>query len=300
MKNISALSYRYNILDNLNVSVFGKHYHIKHTYQGESTTVDENGYGIAATYLWKDFQVKSSFERTFRLPTDSELFGDGDLVWGNTDLKPEHGNNFNFNLSYAGVVDKVHSVFADAGFVYRKTEDYIRKNPYGMGSRANSVNIGGVESIGMNFEARYIYNDFLQVGGSLTTQNIRSKQKYTIGGFGVKNPYYNERVPNEPYFFGALDAGLIFKDIWKKNNTLNFGYNLRYIDHYSYDFAGIGENPEWIPSQVVHDFNVSYSLLNNKIHLSVEANNVFDKLAYDNYSFQKPGRNFMFKIRYTY
>lgn len=300
MKNISALSYRYNILDNLNVSVFGKHYHIKHTYQGESTTVDENGYGIAATYLWKDFQVKSSFERTFRLPTDSELFGDGDLVWGNTDLKPEHGNNFNFNLSYAGVVDKVHSVFADAGFVYRKTEDYIRKNPYGMGSRANSVNIGGVESIGMNFEARYIYNDFLQVGGSLTTQNIRSKQKYTIGGFGVKNPYYNERVPNEPYFFGALDAGLIFKDIWKKNNTLNLGYNLRYIDHYSYDFAGIGENPEWIPSQVVHDFNVSYSLLSNKIHLSVEANNVFDKLAYDNYSFQKPGRNFMFKIRYTY
>ncbi|WP_353161777.1 TonB-dependent receptor [Myroides odoratus] len=299
LKNITALSYRYNILDNLNVSVFGKHYSIKHTYLSESTSVDKSGYGIAATYLWKDFQVKSSFEKTYRLPTDSELFGDGDMVWGNTDLKPEAGNNYNFNLSYSTVLDKVHAVFADAGFVYRKTEDYIRSNPYGSGSRASSVNIGGVESVGLNVEARYVYNDFLQLGGSLTTQSIRSKQKYAIGSDEL-NAYYNERVPNEPYFFGSLDAGFLFKDVIVKGNNLNVGYNLRYIDHYSYDFSSIGENPIWIPSQVVHDLSASYSFFNNSLHATVEANNVFDKLAYDNYSFQKPGRSFMFKIRYSY
>ncbi|MBB1140875.1 TonB-dependent receptor plug domain-containing protein [Myroides sp. WP-1] len=299
LKNITALSYRYNILDNFNVSVFGKHYSIKHTYLSESTSVDKSGYGIAATYLWEDFQVKSSFEKTYRLPTDSELFGDGDMVWGNTDLKPEAGNNYNFNLSYSKVLDKVHAVFADAGFVYRKTEDYIRSNPYGSGSRASSVNIGGVESIGLNVEARYVYNDFLQLGGSLTTQSIRSKQKYAIGT-SVANSYYNERIPNEPYFFGALDAGFLFKDLGKKGNNLNVGYNLRYIDHYSYDFSSIGAEPIWIPSQVVHDLSASYSLFNNTLHLTVEANNLFDKLAYDNYSFQKPGRSFMFKIRYSY
>lgn len=299
LKNITALSYRYNILDNFNVSIFGKHYSIKHTYLSESTSVDKSGYGIAATYLWQDFQVKSSFEKTYRLPTDSELFGDGDMVWGNTDLKPEAGNNYNFNLSYSKVVDKVHAVFADAGFVYRKTEDYIRRNPYGSGSRASSVNIGGVESIGLNVEARYVYNDFLQLGGSLTTQSIRSKQKYAIGS-DVPNAYYDERIPNEPYFFGALDAGLLFKDLGKKGNNLNLGYNLRYIDHYSYDFSSIGAEPIWIPSQVVHDLSASYSLFDKRLHLTVEANNVFDKLAYDNYSFQKPGRSFMFKIRYSY
>lgn len=299
LKNITALSYRYNILDNLNVSVFGKHYSIKHTYLSESTSVDKSGYGIAATYLWKDFQVKSSFEKTYRLPTDSELFGDGDMVWGNTDLKPEAGNNYNFNLSYSTVLDKVHAVFADAGFVYRKTEDYIRSNPYGSGSRASSVNIGGVESVGLNVEARYVYNDFLQLGGSLTTQSIRSKQKYAIGSDEL-NSYYNERIPNEPYFFGSLDAGFLFKDVIVKGNNLNVGYNLRYIDHYSYDFSSIGENPIWIPSQVVHDLSASYSFFNNSLHATVEANNVFDKLAYDNYSFQKPGRSFMFKIRYSY
>jgi len=243
--------------------------------------------------------VKSSFEKTYRLPTDSELFGDGDMVWGNTDLKPEAGNNYNFNLSYSTVLDKVHAVFADAGFVYRKTEDYIRSNPYGSGSRASSVNIGGVESVGLNVEARYVYNDFLQLGGSLTTQSIRSKQKYAIGSDEL-NAYYNERVPNEPYFFGSLDAGFLFKDVIVKGNNLNVGYNLRYIDHYSYDFSSIGENPIWIPSQVVHDLSVSYSFFNNSLHATVEANNVFDKLAYDNYSFQKPGRSFMFKIRYSY
>lgn len=299
LKNITALSYRYNILDNLNVSVFGKHYSIKHTYLSESTSVDKSGYGIAATYLWKDFQVKSSFEKTYSLPTDSELFGDDDMVWGNTDLKPEAGNNYNFNLSYSTILDKVHAVFADAGFVYRKTEDYIRSNPYGSGSRASSVNIGGVESVGLNVEARYVYNDFLQLGGSLTTQSIRSKQKYAIGSDEL-NSYYNERIPNEPYFFGSLDAGFLFKDVIVKGNNLNVGYNLRYIDHYSYDFSSIGENPIWIPSQVVHDLSASYSFFNNSLHATVEANNVFDKLAYDNYSFQKPGRSFMFKIRYSY
>ncbi|MDM1496624.1 TonB-dependent receptor [Myroides odoratimimus] len=299
-KNIMALSYRYNILDNLNVSLFSKHYSIKHTYQSESTKVDKTGYGIAATYLWKDLQFKASYENTFRLPTDSELFGDGDLVWGNTGLKPEQGKNYNLNISYSGVINKIHAVFVDAGFVYRDTKDYIRSNPYGSGSRATSVNIGGVESYGINVEARYTYNDFIYAGGSLTSQNIRSKQKYTIGDYGVKNPYYNERIPNEPYFFGSADVGIIIKDLGKKNNNLNIGYNLRYIDHYSYDFKGIGEDPIWIPSQAVHDLSASYSLFNNKIHLTVEANNLFDKLAYDNYSFQKPGRNFMFKIRYTY
>lgn len=282
------------------MSLFGKHYSIKHTYQSESTKVDKTGYGIAATYLWKDLQFKASYENTFRLPTDSELFGDGDLVWGNTGLKPEQGKNYNLNISYSGVINKIHAVFVDAGFVYRDTKDYIRSNPYGSGSRATSVNIGGVESYGINVEARYTYNDFIYAGGSLTSQNIRSKQKYTIGDYGVRNPYYNERIPNEPYFFGSADVGIIIKDLGKKNNNLNIGYNLRYIDHYSYDFKGIGEDPIWIPSQAVHDLSASYSLFNNKIHLTVEANNLFDKLAYDNYSFQKPGRNFMFKIRYTY
>jgi len=300
LKNVLALSYRYTILDNFNVSVFGKHYSIKHTYESESTSIDESGYGIAATYLWRDFQVKSSFEKTYRLPTDSELFGDGDMVWGNTGLKPESGNNYNFNLSYSTVLDKVHAVFADAGFVYRKTEDYIRRNPYGSGSRASSVNIGGVESIGLNMEARYTYDDFLQLGGSLTTQSIRSKQKYAIGSTTELNAYYNERIPNEPYFFGSVDLGLLFKNVGKKGNNLNVSYNLRYIDHYSYDFSSIGEEPIWIPSQLVHDLGVSYSMFNNRIHLTAEANNLFDKLAYDNYSFQKPGRSFMFKVRYSY
>ncbi|MFD0699092.1 TonB-dependent receptor [Myroides pelagicus] len=300
IKNITGISYRYAIRDNFNVSVFGKRYSIKHTYRNESTTSNKMGYGLAATYLWRGFQLKASYENTYRLPTDTELFGDGDLVWGNTNLKPEQGKNANLNLSFSSVISKVHAVYADAGFVYRDTRDYIRSNPYGSGSRANSVNIGGVESVGFNFEGRYIYDNFIHLGGSLTTQNIRSKQKYTIGSYGVENPYYNERIPNEPYFFGSVDAGVTFEDVLKENNNLNLSYSLRYIHRYYYDFAGIGAHPEIIPSQAIHDLSASYSLFNNKIHLTVEANNLFDKLAYDNYSFQKPGRSFMFKVRYSY
>ena len=299
-KNIMALSYRYAILENLNLSLFGKHYTIKHTYKKTATKVDENGYGFALTYLWNAYQVKASYEKTYRLPTDSELFGDGDLIWGNTDLKPEQGNNYNLNLSYSGEFNNLHALFVDAGLVYRKTNDYIRSNPYGSGSRATSVNIGGVESYGLNTEARYTFNKVIYLGGSLTIQNIRSKQRYTIGDYGVLNPYYNERIPNEAYFFGSVSTGIFFKNLWKKNQHLNMDYHLRYIDHYSYDFKGIGEDPIWIPSQAVHDLSATYTFANRRIYLTVEANNIFNKLAYDNYSFQKPGRSFMFKVRYTY
>ena len=52
-------------------------------YINLSNTASALGYGAAGTYfIWKDLQVKLSYEKAFRLPTTDELFGDEDLEAG--------------------------------------------------------------------------------------------------------------------------------------------------------------------------------------------------------------------------
>ena len=70
-------------------------------YINLSNTVSAFGYGAAGTYfLWKDFQVKLSYEKAFRLPTTDELFGDEDLEAGKVNLKPEKSYNLNLSFIY--------------------------------------------------------------------------------------------------------------------------------------------------------------------------------------------------------
>ena len=49
-----------------------------------------------------------------------------------------------------------------------------------------------------------------------------------------------------------------------------------------------------------HDANLTYSIYGGRYNISIEANNFTNSLLYDNYSLQKPGRNFAIKFRYSW
>ena len=113
-KNISGFSYKFTPSERWNILAFGKYYNTAVTgpviisgqgsravYEEETHHTQAWGYGGATTYqLLKTLQTKISYEKSFRLPTDTELFGDGDLEIGNYKLKPENSDNLNVNLSY--------------------------------------------------------------------------------------------------------------------------------------------------------------------------------------------------------
>lgn len=112
-KNVSGLSYRLMPSDRWNVSAFAKYYRQYNkgpvsqntdgigNYINLSNTASALGYGAAGTYfIWKDLQVKLSYEKAFRLPTTDELFGDEDLEAGKMNLKPEKSDNVNLSFSY--------------------------------------------------------------------------------------------------------------------------------------------------------------------------------------------------------
>lgn len=309
-KNVLGLSYKFTPSAKWNILGFAKHYittvkgpvDISTTstpnYVEQSRTSRITGYGLASTYHFlPSIQLKLSYEKAYRLPSERELFGDEMLESGNNKLRPENSNNLNLNVSFDKTFKKSHNLQLDGGLVYRVTKDYIRRVIEQRYGGAYSTNHGQVNNLGFDLEARYSFKNALVIGGNITYQNIRNKERYSPTGQELI--YYNDRVPNQPYLFGNADIGYNFKDLIAKEDLLSIGYNLRYVHEFYRDWESEGGDIT-IPKQLSHDISLTYSLKSGRYNIALEANNITDEIMYDNYSLQKPGRNFSMKFRYFF
>jgi outer membrane receptor protein involved in Fe transport len=315
VKNVSGLAYKFDYAGRWNVSLFGKHY-IQYTkgpknvstatnsykYELFSNTFSTTGYGAATTWFLRDLQLKLSYEKTFRLPTANELFGNEDLEKSNSVLKPENSDNANLNVSYNKRFGRHHFLYLDAGFMYRDIKDYIRRVVESMHNTAAYENHGHVRNTGYTAEIRYSYDRLLTAGGNVTYQNLRNKEKYRSPGSPVISTSYNSRVPNVPYLYGNADFSLFFANVGRKSNTLNLGYNALYVYQFPLRWGtnGAYDSKDMIPTQFSHDVNLTYTLQNGRYSISLECRNLTDARLYDNFSLQKPGRSFSAKIRYFF
>lgn len=312
-KNISGLSYKFTPSEHWNILAFGKYYNTAVTgpvivtgygsravYEEETHHTQAWGYGGATTYqLLKPLQVKLSYEKSFRLPTDNELFGDGDLEIGNYKLKPENSDNLNVNLSYQPAF-KAHSLLVEAGFAYRYIKDYIIRSIISAGANegsAGSRNHGKVLNMGVDATLRYFYKDVFSVGGNLSYMNLRNKEEFTETG--RPSAIYNDRLPNMPYLFGNADATCNIGSLIAKHDKLSLNYNLFFTEEFFTSWQSEGTKIK-VPRQLSHDVSLTYYTPNKRLSLSVEAKNITDELLYDNYSLQKAGRAFYAKLSYRF
>ena len=312
-KNISGLSYKFTPSERWNILAFGKYYNTAVTgpvivtgygsravYEAETHHTQAWGYGGATTYqLLKPLQAKLSYEKSFRLPTDTELFGDGDLEIGNYKLKPENSDNLNVNISYQPVF-KAHSLLVEAGFAYRYIKDYIIRSIISAGANegsAGSRNHGKVLNMGVDATLRYFYKDVFSVGGNLSYMNLRNKEEFTETG--RPSAIYNDRLPNMPYLFGNADATCNIGSLIAKHDKLSLNYNLFFTEEFFTSWQSEGTKIK-VPRQLSHDVSLTYYTPNKRLSLSVEAKNITDELLYDNYSLQKAGRAFYAKLSYRF
>lgn len=312
-KNISGLSYKFTPSERWNILAFGKYYNTAVTgpvivtgygsravYEEETHHTQAWGYGGATTYqLLKTLQAKLSYEKSFRLPTDTELFGDGDLEIGNYKLKPENSDNLNVNISYQPVF-KAHSLLVEAGFAYRYIKDYIIRSIISAGANegsAGSRNHGKVLNMGVDATLRYFYKDIFSVGGNLSYMNLRNKEEFTETG--RPSAIYNDRLPNMPYLFGNADATCNIGSLIAKRDKLSLNYNLFFTEEFFTSWQSEGTKIK-VPRQLSHDVSLTYYTPNKRLSLSVEAKNITDELLYDNYSLQKAGRAFYAKLSYRF
>lgn len=314
-KNITGLSYQYKE-DSWNASLFLKHYYQNNkyaqsynptgnygdvAYRNRSNNFSNLGYGVATTYFVNDnLQLKASYEKSYRLPDNEELYGDLINLEGNIELDPETSNNYNLGASYWINIGNNHQINLNENIFYRGATDFIRPR-----LNTNQVmqvmdNLGSVTNLGFETELRYSYLNRFTIGTNLTYQDLRNNTKYVEG---QESTVYRDRIPNMPYLYGNTDAEYTLNNLWDKNRSLSIAYNLLYVHEFYLYWPSLGSSSGklTIPRQISHDITLTYSLgSNNRFQFTLECKNVADNNLYDNFSLQKPGRSFTGKVKYNF
>ncbi|MEL4307751.1 TonB-dependent receptor [Joostella sp. CR20] len=313
MKNILGLSYGYET-ENWNASAFAKQYFQQNkftqsynptgnygdvAYRDQISIYNFFGYGFAVSHFFNEnFQMKASFEKSYRLPDSEELYGDVINLQGNIDLKPEHSYNYNLGASYWWHLDNQNHINFNLNGFYRDAKDFIRPRLNNNQTMQVMDNLGSVTNLGIEAEVRYDRGRHFTAGMNLTYQDLRNNTKYEEGQT-TESIVYRDRIPNMPYLYGNADASYTFENVWGKGNLLSIGYNLLYVHAFYLYWPSLGSDKLDIPEQISHDLNATYTF-NEKLQFTLECRNIFNAELYDNFSLQKPGRSFTGKLRYTF
>lgn len=312
-KNVLGLGYKFDYSERWNTSLFLKQfsqfnkYSVTYNptgnygdvaYMVQKNRFDKFGYGIASTYfLYKNLQLKGSYEKSYRLPETDELFGDLLNLEGNIDLDPESSDNYNLGFSYQAQLNKIHRFSVDANILYRNAKGFIRPKLNANQTKQVMDNLADVTNFGVDGEVRYSFKQLFTAGVNMTYQDLRNNTRFE-DGYTTESPLYRDRIPNMPFMFGNADASVFFKDLGAKGNTLTLGYNLLFVHAYYLYWPSLGSDKLDIPRQLSHDVNIVYAMANGKYNVSIECKNMLDAKLYDNFSLQKPSRGFYAKLRY--
>jgi outer membrane cobalamin receptor len=308
-KQIVGIAYQQDLLDKRLVNTFfGKLYHlgldrpkyINNVYTQMDTTFSNYGYGAATRYkITRDLGVKASYEHAYRLQEAEEMFGDGLNLQGNPDLKPESSDNINLGAFYTLTIGK-STFFVEASGFYRNAKDFIFPVPDERSKLLKNRNQSSVRITGLETELRYNYDQLLALNVNLTYQNaINTTKNGSTESYNVEGTYLN-KIPNQPWLFGNADFSIGKNNLLGKDTRLQFNWFTQYVNWFYLTWEGKG-NPNGksdIPTQLIHNASLSYSLQNGRYNISAECRNLTDELAFDNFRLQKPGRSFSVKLRY--
>lgn len=301
-KNILGLSYNFSGLDNrLAVSGFGKMFDlatqmIAHNITQSSSSTNY-GYGATSAYHLTDkFQIKGSYEHAYRLPSATEMLGDGLTVNSNIGLRPESSDNANLGMAFNTQNSKNH-FNVETSIIYREAKDFIREKQEG--DKTVFENLQNVQITGIDGVFRYGYKDLINFEVNGTYQKSLNKNKYKAGTTSP-DALYDAQLPNVPIFYGNADLTFNFKNIRHQDDRLSLNVSANYIDAFYLTWPVLGslETKKAIPEQFTQNAMVAYSFLNGKYNLAFECRNITDIKVYDYFKVQKPGRAFSVKFRY--
>lgn len=253
--------------------------------------------------------VRLSYENTFRLPEQQELFGDNNFVIANYELTPEKSKNINLGYAYAA---------SDFGFevntYYRDTENLIRLkdlNQY----QATNLNLDNVKGLGVELQAHYEPIDHFLIGANLTWNDFRlqsSKDNY------LNNQHFKDaRVANMPFYYGNISGTYNLKELLRLSSDFSFFWDYSYVHQYYLDYIEKKFEPDGflglfgtskintsrvIPNQHTHNIGFIYvrDFSKQSVSFSAELKNAFNEEVYNEFKLQSPGRHFRVKITYSF
>ena len=247
--------------------------------------------------LIEPFSIKASYERSVRLPLARELLGNGTTVYANVALKPENSHNVNAGFFGTWRPAHRHTLSYEANGFMRYVDNYIQASVSEKEGLMQYENVPAVHIKGVEGEMRYDWDGRLQLSANISYQDARDQRKYKTDG--KPSATYKKRVPNRPWIFGNAEAGYTFHNLFQESSFLRLDVSYEWVHWYflTWEAYGARESKARIPAQHIVNATLTYSWKGGRYNFSLECSNLLDKLAYDNYKLQKPGRAFFAKFR---
>ncbi len=263
-----------------------------------STTKNYWGGGAGTRFtVIEPFSLKLSYERSVRLPLARELLGNGTTIYANVALKPENSHNVNGGFFGTWHPARSHTFYYEVNGFMRYVDDYIQASVSEKEGMMQYENVPAVHIKGVEGEIRYDWDGRLQLSANASYQDARDQRKYKTDG--KPSATYNNRVPNRPWLFGSAEACYTFRNLLQLTDRLRLGVSYQWVHWYflTWEAYGARESKARIPAQHITNADITYSWGQGRYNISLECSNLFDRLAYDNYKLQKPGRAFFAKFR---
>ncbi|MFV0591029.1 MAG: TonB-dependent receptor [Draconibacterium sp.] len=269
--------------------------------QAEDIALDQGDIGISNALRYRflpDFLGKLSAGYDVRIPSETELLGDGYSITPSENLLPERNTNFNLGLLYDRMGKGAHNLQLELGLYYMYLEDMIRFTKGFLG--AQYQNFGEMRTLGIEADIKADITPWLYGYANVTYQDLRDARQYKENST-VANPTKDKRMPNIPYFMA--NAGLEFH---KENLFGGHGQNTRiftdasFIEEYYYDFEVTVNEKRRIPQSLTLDVGFEHSFMNQRLFVSGKIKNLTDAQILSEFNRPLPGRSFGMKLRYLF
>lgn len=268
--------------------------------QVEDVNTNKSALGInnAIRYrMLRNVMAKFSVGYDVRIPSETELLGDGYSITPSENLMPEKNTSINFGVLYDLSGKQKSNLQIEFNTFYMYLKDMIRYTAGILG--AQYQNFGEMRTVGSEIEVKADILPILYGYANVTYQDLRDVREYEENST-VANPTKGKRMPNIPYFMS--NAGLEFH---KENLFGGKGQNTRvfldmaYIHQYYYDFELTNLEKRRIPTALTFDLGVEHSF-NNQLYISGKVKNLTNETVLSEFNRPLPGINFGVKLRYVF
>ena len=304
---ISGLTYDFRTLNDVFLnSLTVRHYmYTMHTQMAPlfvpgkyDVDVSKSNFGVNNAMRYRflpSLMGKLSAGYEVRIPSETELLGDGIAVIPSPDLLPERNLSANLGLLFDLTGKHPTNAQIEMNFFYMYLQDMIRYTAGLIG--AQYQNFGEMRTLGVEFEAKADVLPSLYLYGNTTYQDLRDTRAYEPEST-VPNPTKNKRMPNIPYLMA--NAGLEFH---RENLFGGTGQNTRlfadvaFVEEYYYDFEMTQLQKRRIPRSTTIDIGFEHSFLNNKVFLSGKVRNITNEKTLSEFNRPLMGINGGVKLR---
>ncbi len=230
-----------------------------------------------------------------RIPSESELLGDGIGVVPSADLLPERNASANIGLLFDLTGKHPTNAQIEMNFFYMYLQDMIRYTAGLIG--AQYQNFGEMRSLGIEFEAKADVLPSLYAYVNTTYQDLRDTRDYEPAST-VPNPTKNKRMPNIPYLMA--NAGIEFHRenlLGGNGQNTRFFADVAFVEEYFYDFEMTQLQKRRIPRSTTIDIGFEHSFLNKKLFISGKLRNITNEKTLSEFNRPLPGINGGIKLR---